>query len=568
MNGPNVFDHIPEQAYRELEAIVGPEHATANRAARLAYVGRGFDRQVYWFHGDCRMPAAIFMPKTVDEVVRLVKTCNRWKIPFIPQSTYGMAFSSPYARDDVVYIDMKRMDRMIVDDKNMYVILEPGVVYAQLQGEILKRDLCSLVPGGGGQVSALVNAFLCGMSIYNYRITILSGRRLNGVEWVTPEGDVYRLGSLASGDDNWFWQDGPGPNVTGFLKGLSSWAGSMGIVTRISYKLYPFQTEKLEPTGMGADACVKLPPRVQFYTVSFPDEPTVRNAIREMARARIGACVNRVPAYWRDVARARGDRAYVNTFWDGWNKTTEEDVARSRMLRVLLVGYASLKQLQYEERVLMDIIKENKGTLLRSRQVDETVFFAANSQGMWKATQVFGECNGIMESPRCVEKCDDLYRERMYKYQQEYPDDFLHQKNEYPWYLSVEFGRIYYSELQAWPYGPKIDPTAPEYDAGNAKRYLEWRYNTGLQLSMETGALSFFDGQVQPVGEIARVTHDYSIWLERFKKEFDPNGLASPGHPFLVDKFLNESHPDVINRKTRKMQKEVAAARKGWLGNR
>jgi hypothetical protein len=238
------------------------------------------------------------------------------------------------------------------------------------------------------------------------------------------------------------------------------------------------------------------------------------------------------------------------------------------MLRVLLVGYASLKQLQYEERVLMDIIKENKGTLLRSRQVDETVFYAANSQGMWKATGVFGECNGIMESTRCIEKCDDLYRDRLYQYQKQYPNDFLHQKNEYPWYLSVEFGRIYYSELQIWPYGAKIDPTAPEYDAGNAKRYLEFRYNQGLQLSMETGALSFFDGQVQPIGEIAKVTQNYSIWLDRFKKEFDPDGLAAPGHPYLVDKFIKESHPGVINARTQKMQKEVALVGKRWPGNR
>jgi len=556
---------ISEEAYRELEAIVGPEHATTNTAARMAYVGRGFDKQAYWFHGDCRPPAAIVMPKTSDEVVRLVRTCNRYNLPFIPQSTYGMAFSSPYGRDDVVIIDCKRMTGMEIDDKNLNCIIEPGVVFAQLHGEILKRDMACLVPGGGGQVSVLVNAFLCGMSIYNYRITILSGRRLNGVEWVTPEGEIYRLGSLASGPDNWFWQDGPGPNVTGFLKGLSSWAGSMGIVTKISYRLYPFQPEKLEPEGMGPQSAVKLPPRVQFYTFSFPSEPTVRKTIREMAKARIGACINRVPAYWRDVARARTDKAFTNTFWEGWNEATAEKVQESRLLRVLLVGYASLKQLQYEERVMMDIVKENQGTTLRTRQNDETVFFASNSQGMWKATQVFGECNGVMESPRCIEKIDDLYRERLEKYQKQYPEDFLPQKGEYPWYLSVEWGRIYYSELQVWPWGPRMDPTAPEFDAGSAKRYLKWRYNQGLGLGLETGALSFFDGQVQPVGEIARTTHNYGIWLERFKKEFDPKGLAAPGHPFLVDKFVNELHPDTLTPELRKKQR--AAAKAGWKGN-
>jgi hypothetical protein len=565
MKGTASFDCISEQACRDFEAIVGPDNVTTDPALRIAYVGRGYDRQVFWFNGDCRKPSAVVMPKSTDEVVRVIKTCNRYNIPFIPESTYGMSFSSAQHRDDCIVIDLKRMNKMEIDDRNMFCVVEPGVVYHQLHGEILKRGLAALVPGGGGQVSVLANAFLCGMAIYNYRISILSQRRLNGVEWVTPQGEVYRLGSLMAGDDHWYWQDGAGPNVTGFLKGLASWAGGMGIVTRISYKLYPFQTEPMVPTGLGPKSCLKLPPRVKFYTVSFEDEPSVRKAMRELAKARIGACINRIPAYWRTVSSANGDESFSNTFWNRWNKETEESVAKSRLLRVMIVGYASLKQVEYEEKVLQDICTENKGTLLRSGQTDETVFFAANSTGMWKATGVFGECNALMESPRCIERTDDLYRQRTYEMQKQYPNDFLPQKGEYPWYLSIEFGRIYYSELQVWPYGANLDPTSPDWDEGIMKRYLKWRFSNGLGLILDTGALSFFDGQVQPLREIARTAHHYDRWLDLFKKEFDPALLAAPGHPFMVDKLANGRHPDTLTEDLRKQQKKASSL--PWLGN-
>jgi len=233
MRGREVFDHISEEACRELEAIVGPENITTDPVIREGYTGRGMDRQIFWFHGISRPPAAIILPKTTEEVVRIVKTCNRFSIPYIPMATYGMACFSPAFRDDIMIIDLKRMDKMVIDDKNMFAIVEPGVVYAQLQGDILKRGLTGVVPGGGGGVSVLANSFVCGMGLFSYRTDCLSQRRLNGVEWVTPEGEVYRIGSLAVGDDSWYWRDGLGPDATGLLHGIHSWGGSMGIITKI-----------------------------------------------------------------------------------------------------------------------------------------------------------------------------------------------------------------------------------------------------------------------------------------------------------------------------------------------
>ena len=563
MKGTEVFDYIPEEACRELEAIVGTEHMTTDPAIREGYTGRGFDRQVYWWQGISRRPAAVIQPLTADEVARIVKTCNRFNIPYIPMVTFGMCFSSPSYRDDIMLIDLKRMNGMEIDEKNMFVTVEPGIVYAQLQGEILKKGLVSIVPGGGGQVSVLANAFTCGMGLFNYRIDYLAQRRLNGAEWVTPEGDIYRIGSLTVDDDSWYWRDGPGPDVSGLLHGIISWAGGMGIITKMSTKLYPLYPHKFEPEGIGPGTHIKLPENMRWYNIGFSTEEACRNAMREIERERIATVVNRVPAYWRDVAKSKGDLAYRNDFWQRWNQATPEQVASNRILRVLLIGRASQQQLEYEANVLTDIVNEVGGTIRPAKQVDEATFFAVNSPGMWKATGFFGECDGGIESTRCIDRTREIYINKLLNY--EHKDDFLDQKGDSPWYMPFTFGRIYYTELHGWGDPAKIDPEDPECQPGMIDRILRWRTSNTHRISLETGMKSFFFGQVQPARLQEPANQHFGMWVERIKNEFDPKGLSAPGQPYAPDKAYEMCHPEAI---TEEMQQAVQQAERGpWLGN-
>jgi len=123
MRGREVFDHIPEEACRELEAIVGAENMTTDSVICDGYTGRGMDREILWFQGVSRPPSAVILPKTRDEVVKIVRTCNRFGIPYTPMCTYGMACCGPSFRDDIMIIDLKRMDQMLIDEKNMYAVV-------------------------------------------------------------------------------------------------------------------------------------------------------------------------------------------------------------------------------------------------------------------------------------------------------------------------------------------------------------------------------------------------------------------------------------------------------------
>ncbi|GAH66700.1 unnamed protein product, partial [marine sediment metagenome] len=271
----------------------------------------------------------------------------------------------------------------------------------------------------------------------------------------------------------------------------------------------------------------------------------------------------RVPAYWRDVAKSRSDLAFRNDFWRRWNRVTPGQVAKNRVLRVLLIGRTSQKQLKYEEKVLTDIVNETGGSIRPARQVDEAIFMAANAVGMWKATGFFGECDGGIESPKCIDKTREIYIKKLKEY--EHKSDYLDQKGDSPWYMPFGLGRVYYTELHGWPDAAKVDPEDPEYQPEIMDRILRWRTSETHKISLETGMKSFFFGQAQPMGLSEPANQHFSVWIDRFKEEFDPKGLAAPGQPYIPDRMFQEHFPAAITDDMRQAVKKAEAG--PWMGN-
>jgi glycolate oxidase len=62
-------------------------------------------------------------------------------------------------------------------------------------------------------------------------------RNLLAVEWVTPDGEIVRLGSLGSNAE-WFCGDGPGPSLRGIIRGGTVPLGGLGVFTKAAQKIY------------------------------------------------------------------------------------------------------------------------------------------------------------------------------------------------------------------------------------------------------------------------------------------------------------------------------------------
>jgi glycolate oxidase len=218
--------------FEALKDIVGPENISEDPVILDSYAA--FDA--------VRPPIfaprfeAVLLPENVAEVQSIVKFCNRNNIQYKASST-GWGRSSAAVKPGVILLDMVRMNHILeINEKNMYAVVEPHVTASQLQNEVMKVGLNHCVNGSGSQGSALPLTLATGHSTTSLS-TSNEERNILGVEWVTPEGEIVRLGSLGS-SGKWFSGDGPGPSLRGLLRGSCFTAGGIGVFTAAAKKLY------------------------------------------------------------------------------------------------------------------------------------------------------------------------------------------------------------------------------------------------------------------------------------------------------------------------------------------
>jgi hypothetical protein len=362
---------IPREAYSALQSIVGNEWVSDDPAIREAdriCTSGGIPKNPV-------RPACSIEPGSGEEVQAIVKVANRYKLPYIATSTYYSAHTSP-KKENTILIDLKRMNKLEIDEENLYAVVEPGVCFAALQAELFKKGLCTFVPGCGGNSSVLANTLNVGDAPSGWRYG-LGYRRLLAAEWVLPDGEMLRLGSRSTSKD-FFWGEGPGPDLRALTRGVTGWKSRMGIVTKLGVKLFPFISEKLEPEGWSFHTRLNLPTsRLKWYNIRFLVRENAIKTIFELGRSEIGLVVMSIPPIFRAMARSRGTACAG--FWESWNEIGPKLDPTQEWLRVLLFGIGSKKRLEYEEKVLLDIVADNDGSAREAPARDESQFMAADA---------------------------------------------------------------------------------------------------------------------------------------------------------------------------------------------
>ncbi|MBN1313594.1 MAG: FAD-binding oxidoreductase [Anaerolineae bacterium] len=264
---------LPKDIYRTLEDIVGTENISDDPAILDSYRYSLAHTAIHLgpFYDTCTpRGAAVLMPGSTEEVQAIVKLCNKHKIKFKASSTFWSAQGYP-SEDGAIQLDMRRMDRILdIDEKNMFAVIEPGVIGATLQAEAMKVGLNTHLPGSGCSCSILAGA----TSYFGSGPSNLYGGwhydNLLGLEWVMPTGDILRTGSLGAGC-GWFCGEGPGPSMKGVARGFLGAKGAMGVFTKCAVKLFAWPGPATLPTEGTIPAYrVKLPDNFKAYTVAFP----------------------------------------------------------------------------------------------------------------------------------------------------------------------------------------------------------------------------------------------------------------------------------------------------------
>lgn len=269
--GPAVT--VPARVLEELRGIVGNRYYADDPAILDTYRYSLSHTAIHlgpWYDVYTPRGAAVVLPGTVEEVQAIVRLCNREKVPFKASTTFWSAQGYP-SQEGTIQLDMRRMDRILdIDEKNLFAVVEPGVIGATLQAEAMKVGLNTHIPGVGCSSSILASA----TSYYGSGPSNLYAGfhfdNLMAVEWVLPTGDLLRTASAGAGI-GWFSGEGPGPSMRGVARGFLGSKGSMGVYTKCSIKLFPWPGPATLPVvGETPAYRVELPDNFRAYTVAFP----------------------------------------------------------------------------------------------------------------------------------------------------------------------------------------------------------------------------------------------------------------------------------------------------------
>jgi glycolate oxidase len=329
---------LSKDIYSAFEDVVGAENICDDPAIMPSYHATDF--------------AAVILPKNTAEVQAIVKLCNKHKMIFRPVCT-GWTGKFPAGS---VYLDLRRMNRILeINEKNMYAVVEPYVISAQLQAELMKRGLHFNVKGAGTNCSAMLRG-------HGHLDQTTSGDDRNhlAIEWVTPEGEIVRSGSLGSCEE-WFCGDGPGPSIRSILTSAVPPGVTPGVFTKAAVKLYHWPgPTKFPVQGESPNYSLsEIPPNMMARYYSFP-------SVEKMWQAEIKLGENEIAFELMgfNVSMVAANITTSNEEEEATFKRMSQEVQGPGFF-IILAGN-SAADFAYKKRVMEQIVQEADGKSLKS----------------------------------------------------------------------------------------------------------------------------------------------------------------------------------------------------------
>ncbi|MCP4716056.1 MAG: FAD-binding oxidoreductase [Deltaproteobacteria bacterium] len=530
-------------AYKALQDIVGDENVSNDPAICQAY------SRVQWLPSGvmqrerCGLnmrPACVVMPGSTAEVQAIVKVANRYRFPFIPRGS-GFTFSAFPLQAGTIVIDPKRMGSIVeLNEKDMYAVIEPYVSFVGLQAEAMKYGLYVPTPLAGSQVSCLANYAWHG-AYGNSWITGIGAQNLLGFELVLPDGEVVRSGSMACPGAGSFWNDGPGPDLRGFLRGgMFGHAGGMGVVTRIACKLWQWAGPEVFPTEGNANLKFSgsLGENWRWHMIKFPfkypeeEEKELRASAElfyEMGKAEIAEVATHL----------------AQQFLYTYSSVTKQDLYDNIKNDVFPCGYCvvglhaktSPAQLEYEEKVLKSIVKKVGGIFVEEdepayqvwikRAANEWIRFG-NAQRLARPSDNFsiGSSNVDSVDQIVYEILESNEVGRRLLEEEGLGKDFVQP-------LSVHGGWISPQEYSYWClHTTDVFPEQAVDQCNQALEIIGRVTKSQFERESASKAIHILGPAYDMFGPMVSNIH---LHVKALKREFDPNNISNPGYATTPD---------------------------------
>ena len=176
------------------------------------------------------LPDIVIKPRSAEEISEIMKICNRHRIPVTPRGAGTGLSGGALPHKGGVLISFERMNSILqIDERNLQVITEPGVITEVLQMAVREKGLF-YPPDPSSRGSCFIGGNIAensgGPKAVKYGV--VKDYVLN-LEVVLPDGSIIWTGANVL-------KNSTGYNLTQLMVGSE---GTLGLVTKIVLKLLP-----------------------------------------------------------------------------------------------------------------------------------------------------------------------------------------------------------------------------------------------------------------------------------------------------------------------------------------
>ncbi len=191
-----------------------------------------------------RMPEVVVKPSSAKEVAAVMGLAHEERIPVTPRGAGTGLSGGAVPMCGGILLSVENMNRILeIDLDNLMVVVEPGVVTNDINAALEKHGLFF-----AGYPMSLQSCLIGGNVAENagggraikYGVT---GRYVLGLEVVLPQGEILNFGGKRV-------KDVTGYNMVQLMVGSE---GTLGIFTKITIKLLPLPTAKLDLLALFPD---------------------------------------------------------------------------------------------------------------------------------------------------------------------------------------------------------------------------------------------------------------------------------------------------------------------------
>ena len=223
------FHKITPQIIDKLKAISGEEHVTSNSAEMEKYSQDETEDLSF-------PPEVVVKAGSAQEISAVLQLCNEQHIPCTPRGAgTGLSGGALPVQGGIV-ISTERMNRILsIDERNLQATVEPGVITQVFQETVIEKGLYYPPdPSSRGSCFLGGNLAECAGGPRAVKYGVTKDYVLN-TEVVLPTGEIIMTGANVL-------KNSTGYNLTQLIIGSE---GTLGIITKIIFRLIPYPTENL-----------------------------------------------------------------------------------------------------------------------------------------------------------------------------------------------------------------------------------------------------------------------------------------------------------------------------------